>query len=219
MPRPRQVLAAAGIAIASLSAAASAHDVQHDNYGTHATPYTGNGRLAPDARRALRRFNEQKSRDYQRLGRQHFDSQSARQHAYRQLRRQHCNQLRDILGESRFDEDCFRHHRDDDDRRDDHWDQNHSDRRGARTVDPRTVAASVAARWALSQGGQNDLADVLADYQEDVAEFHQQHFDNPRERREAQRDLQEDYQDDLEDVLDDLSDTDADDILERVLRY
>lgn len=217
MPRLPVVLAVAGVAIASFSIGASAHDgarYDHDS-DTHSHRY--DGELSSDTRRALRRFDEQKHRDYRRLGRRHFDSNRAREHAYRQLRRQHCSKLRNILGDSRFDQDCFRQSHDDHDRQE-HGQHRPSDHHSAaHTVDPRSVAASLAARWALSESDQDELADALEDYQEDAREFHQERFDDPQERREAQRELEEDYQDDLEDILDDLTDSDADDILQRVL--
>lgn len=217
MPRLPVVLAVAGVAAASVSMGAGAHDGAHYDHGDAPYSHRYDGQLSPDTRRTLRHFNEQKHRDYRRLGKRHFDSHQGREHAYRQLRRHHCQKLRDILGDSRIDQDCSRHRYDDHDRQQHRQHRPSHHHSAAHTVDPRSLAASLAARWALNASDQDDLADALEDYQEDAREFHQERFDDPQERREARRDLEEDYQDDLEDILDDLSDNDADDILERVL--
>lgn len=196
-------------AIALSPLAASAYD--NDRYGHgDAGQYAHGDRLSSDQRRALNRFNEQKHRDYRRLGQQHFQSDRERERAYRQLRQKHRDRLRSILGD-RFDEERF--HREHDD---DRWEHSQSrrddDRHATRAFDPASVAASTAARWALSETDQDELADALEDYQDDRQELREEDFDSAEGRREARRELEEDYRDNLKDILDDAADVDDIDV-------
>jgi len=218
MQRPHLVLAIAGIAIASVCLGASAHGADRHDPHSDANQHEHDEQLSPDTRRALRRFDEQKHRDYRRLGQQHFDSHRPRERAYRELRQKHRDSLRDILGESRLDKERFRDHRDEDDHGEHHGGKRHGDHDAARAFDPAAVTATLAARWALNESDRGELVDILEDYQEDAQKWREEYFDSPEERREAQRELEEGYRNDLQDILDDVPDADVNDVLERVLQ-
>lgn len=217
MRRSRLALTISGIALAAISSHVFADNDARYAQAPDAIHHEHEGQLSPQARRDLRRFDEQKHRDYRRLGERRFDSHRERERAYQKLRREHRDELRNILGDSRFEEDDERH----DYEADNH--SGHADGRGeherhaARAFDPAAVSAAIATRWALNENDQDELADVLNDYAEDVREFDNERFDSARERREARRELEEDFQDDLEDILDDVSDAEAGEILERIL--
>lgn len=84
---------------------------RQDGY-SGATRHKESGELSPETHRALRSFERQKGRDYRRLGQQRFSSHQARERAYRELRLQHQDRLHNILGDSRFNDDRYRHYRD-----------------------------------------------------------------------------------------------------------
>lgn len=115
---------ASAVALAMLLSVGSAQaDRRHDGYSGATDSYSGatdgysgatqkNGdwnrhdrKLDREQRRALERFNRQRSRDYRELGQRRFRSDRAHERAYRELDRQHEARLRDILGASRYREE------------------------------------------------------------------------------------------------------------------
>lgn len=217
MRRSRLALTISGIALAAISSHVFADNDARYAQAPDAIHHEHEGQLSPQTRRALRRFNEHKHRDYRRLGERRFDSDRARERAYQKLRREHRDKLRNILGDSRFEEDD-EHHDYEADNHPGHADgRGEHERRAARPFDPAAASAAIATRWALNENDQDELVDVLDDYAEDVREFDEERFDSTGERREARRELEQDFQDDLEDILDDVSDAEVSDILEHIL--
>lgn len=108
--------------------AGSAHaDRYHDGYSGATDAYSGatdgysgatrkdhgwrhrNHELERRQRRALRRFERRRERDYRRLENRRFRSEWARERAFRELEREHEARLRQILGESRYNEEYRRY--------------------------------------------------------------------------------------------------------------
>ncbi len=123
---------ASAVALAVLLSVGSAQaDRRHDGYSGATDSYSGatdgysgatrknddwnrhDRQLDREQRRALERFNRQRSRDYRELGQRHFRSDWARERAYRDLDRQHEARLRDILGDSRYRQEYRRYDNDD----------------------------------------------------------------------------------------------------------
>jgi len=124
--KPLALTSAVALAVL-LSIASAQADRRHDGYSGATDSYSGatdgysgatqknddwdrrNRDLERQQRRALERFERQRSRDYRELGQRRFRSDWARESAYRELDQQHEARLRDILGDSRYREEQRRY--------------------------------------------------------------------------------------------------------------
>lgn len=125
---PGRLGMASAVALALLLSASgvNADHHRHDGYGGATDGYTGatdqnddwrrhDRRLEREQRRALKRFERQRSRDYRELGQRRFRSDGARERAYRELERRHEARLHEMLGDTRYRQERRRY--DDDERR------------------------------------------------------------------------------------------------------